>query len=251
LGGGAPSRLPLRLLALSTLTSVRVLMVANRGDDDPGFVGASLAARGASLDLAHREDSDRLPDPTAFDMVVSLGSDWSVYWPRVAAQVAGEASLLRTAVDADVPVLGICYGGQVLAHALGGTVERSPAPEVGWYEVATDVPELVPAGPYLQWHWDRFVPPPGSTELARSAVGSQAYVLGSAFGVQFHPEATAAMLRLWTKGIDGLVEGTAVDPATVIAEAEQRAPEASARADHLVGTFLSGALTGRRVLAGR
>jgi GMP synthase-like glutamine amidotransferase len=230
---------------------VRVLMVANRGDDDPGFVGIALQARGADLRIAHREDAEALPDPTGFDVVVSLGSDWSVYWPRVADQVAGEAVLLRAAVEADVPVLGICYGGQVLAHALGGSVERAPDPEVGWFEVDTDVPELIPAGPYLQWHWDRFVAPPGSTELARSAVGPQAYVLGSALGLQFHPEATASMLRRWSVGVTGTLDGTDVRPADVVAEAERRADEASRRADHLVATFLSGAITGRPALAGR
>jgi GMP synthase-like glutamine amidotransferase len=229
---------------------VRVLMVANRGDDDPGFVGAALDARGARLQVAHREDAENLPDPTAFDVVVSLGSDWSVYWPRVAEQVAGEAALLRAAVGARVPVLGICFGGQVLAHALGGTVVRAPTPEVGWFEVDSDVPDLIPVGPYLQWHWDRFVPPPGSTELARNAAGSQAFVLGTALGVQFHPEATPTMLRLWSAGVTGTLDGTDVHPADVVAEAERRATEAAARADHLVQTFLSGAITGRPALAG-
>ena len=230
---------------------MRVLLVANRGDDDPGFVGAALTSRAAELVLAHREDAAALPDPAGFDVVVSLGSDWSVYWPRVADQVAAEATLLRAAVDAEVPVLGICYGGQVLAHALGGSVERAPEPEVGWLEVDSDVPELIPVGPYLQWHWDRFVAPPGSTELARSRVGPQAYVTGTALGLQFHPEATADMLRRWSHGVTGTLDGTDVDPADVVAEAERRSVEAAARADHLVQTFLSGALTGRRVLAGR
>jgi len=230
---------------------VRVLLLANRGDDDPGYVGAALDARGASTRVAHREDTAALPDPTGFDVVVSLGSDWSVYWDRVSDHVAGEAALLRAAVEADVPVLGLCFGGQVLAHALGGRVEPAPEPEVGWFEVDTDVPDLIPAGPYLQWHWDRFEVPPGSTELARSRVGPQAYVLGSALGLQFHPEATAAMLRRWSAGTTGMLEGTTVDPRDVVAEAEQRADEASARAERLVATFLSGALTGHRVPAGR
>jgi GMP synthase-like glutamine amidotransferase len=230
---------------------VRVLMVANRGDDDPGYVGAALEARGAEIVVAHREDPEHLPDPLGFDVVVSLGSDWSVYWPRVADQVAAEAALLRAAADAQVPVLGICFGGQVLAHALGGTVERAPEPEVGWFDVDSDLPDLIPVGPYLQWHWDRFVPPPGSTELARSAAGSQAYVSGSALGLQFHPEATAQMLRRWSEGVTGTLDGTDVRPADVVAEADERGGDASARADHLVEMFLSGAITGRPALAGR
>ncbi len=230
---------------------MRVLVIANRGDDDPGFVGDALRSLGAELLVAHREDPAALPDPTDVDVVVSLGSDWSVYWDRVADQVSGEAAVLRAAVDADVPVLGLCFGGQVLAHALGGRVERAPEPEVGWFEVETDVPDLIPTGPYLQWHWDRFQPPPGATELARSPVGSQAYVLGSALGLQFHPEATAAMLRRWSAGTTGVLDGTTVDPRDVVAEAERLADDASDRAARLVQTFLSGAITGHRVPAGR
>jgi GMP synthase-like glutamine amidotransferase len=230
---------------------VRVLLTANRGDDDPGHVGTALAARGAVVEVAHRDGPHELPDPVGFDVVVALGSDWSVYWPHVAAHVTREEALLRAAVDAEVPVLGICFGAQVLASALGGLVERAPEPEVGWYLVDTDVPDLLPPGPYLQWHWDRFAVPPGGVELARSPVGPQAFVLGSAFGVQFHPEATAPILRRWSHGDDGPVEGTSTDAGTVVAEAERRHEEAAGRADVLVASFLSGALTGHPVPAAR
>ncbi len=232
---------------------MRVLLIANRGDDDPGYVGAALVARGARIEPAHRDGdgAGRLPAPGSFDLVVSLGSDWSVYWPHVAAHVDREVALLRAAVDADVPVLGICFGGQMLAHALGGTVERAPEPEIGWFGVDCDVPDLIPTGPYLQWHWDRFTPPPESTELARNAVGSQAFVQGSALAVQFHPEATPSMLQRWSVGVTGTLEGTSVEPADVIAEAQRREPEARARADVLVASFLSGRLTGRPVPVGR
>ncbi len=229
---------------------MRVLLLANRGDDDPGYVGAALTARGADIAVAHRDDDATLPGPGSFDLVVSLGSDWSVYWPHVADHVDREEALLRAAVEAGTPVLGICFGGQLLSHALGGVVERAPEPEVGWFEIESDVPELIPPGPYLQWHWDRFSLPPGSNELARSAVGPQAFVRGSALGLQFHPEATPDMLRRWSAGVTGCVEGTEVVPAVVIAEAARRADEARARADVLVATFLSGALTGRSLAAG-
>jgi GMP synthase-like glutamine amidotransferase len=230
---------------------VRVLLLANRGDDDPGYVGSALTARGGTIVTAHRDGDAALPSPASFDLVVSLGSDWSVYWQRVADHVEREVALLRRAVEDDVPVLGICFGGQLLAHALGGTVERAPVPEIGWHPVDSDVPDLVPPGPYLQWHWDRFAPPPRSTELARNAAGSQAFVQGSALGVQFHPEATPDMLRRWSAGVAGTIEGTSVDPADVIAEAGRRAHEATARADIVVAAFVSGQLTGRPVPAGR
>ena len=229
---------------------MRVLLIANRGDEDSGYVGDALRERGAELVTVLREDQDHLAGPAGYDAVVSLGSEWSVYWPHVAAEVGLEVDLLRSAVGAGVPVLGICYGGQILAHALGGTVGRAATPEIGWYEVESDVPVLLPPGPYVQWHSDMFVGPPGSTELARSPAGSQAFVLGCAVGLQFHPEATPAVVRRWAEGMPSdLPEG--LDAAAFAAQSEARDEEARQRARTIVGTFLSGALADHaRALSG-
>ena len=152
---------------------MRVLVIANRADPETGFVGEALAARGAVFEQVWREDTDvPLPPAGAHDVVLSLGSEWSVYWPDHSTAVEREADLLRGSVEAEVPVLGICFGAQLLAHALGGAVEPAPSGgEVGWYTVETDVPELIPSGPYLQWHSDRFQVPPRAVELARSPWG--------------------------------------------------------------------------------
>ena len=161
-----------------------------------------------------------------------------------------ENLLIQRLLNLRTPVLGVCLGAQLLAKASHAPVGPSAEPEIGWFPVDTDVPDLIAPGPYLQWHWDRFVPPPGSTELARNAVGAQAFVRGSALGEQFHPEATPQMLRRWSSGVTGTFEGTSIDPAEVIAEAQRREPEARARADLLVASFVSGVLTGRPVPAG-
>jgi GMP synthase-like glutamine amidotransferase len=221
---------------------VRTLIVANRSETDAGFVGEALLARNATLSVLLREDEWALPDPDAYDAVLSLGSEWSVYWEQVAPSVEREAELLRAAVDAGKPTLGLCFGGQLLAHALGGKVLRASSPELGWHLVSSDLPELVPDGPYVQWHSDCFEVPPGAREVARNAVGPQAYVLDSAVGLQFHPEATPEVVRRWCVG--GLEELTrhGVDPSAFVAEADQRRGEARDRADRIVESFLSGAL---------
>ena len=221
---------------------MRTLILANRNDADAGFVGDALLARGASLDLSLREDDSPLPDPAGYDLVLSLGSEWSVYWDHVAPQVEREAALLRAAVEAGQPVLGLCFGGQLLAYALGGSVERSPVPELGWHRIESDVPYLIPSGPYVQWHSDRFVLPPGARELARSAAAPQAFALGSALGLQFHPEATPEVVRRWcVGGLEELALG-GVDPVAFAAEADEQATAARARADLIVASLLSGAL---------
>ena len=94
-----------------------------------------------------------------------------------------------------MPVLGLCYGGQVLAAVLGAEVGPAPVAELGWRAIETDDAELVPAGPWLEWHFERFCTPPGAIELARTADAPQAFRIGPHLGVQFHPEATVEIVE--------------------------------------------------------
>ena len=104
--------------------------------------------------------------------------------------------MLRHAIAADVPVFGLCFGGQALSVALGGTVETLDKPEVGW--IALDVLDpLIPAGRWVQYHYDRIVLPAGAWELARSPVGTAAFRHGRHLGLQFHAEADAELLHQW------------------------------------------------------
>ena len=94
-------------------------------------------------------------------------------------------------------MLGLCFGGEVLSAVLGGRVERAPAPELGWREIETDDPVAIPAGPWLEWHYERFTTPPGAIEVARTADAVQAFRLGPHLGVQFHPESTVEIVAGW------------------------------------------------------
>lgn len=182
---------------------MHALVIANADDADTGCVGHHLRLRGYELTECHREHPTGWPSLAGFDMVLMLGSEWSVYWPEVAVSVQAEAALVRTAAEGGLPVLGICFGSQVVAHALGGSVQPAPTPEVGWYEVDTIDPRVVAAGPWLQWHYDVVTLPPGAEELARSPVGPQAWRLGRTFCTQFHPEATETIVSRWVSGAGG------------------------------------------------
>jgi GMP synthase-like glutamine amidotransferase len=113
--------------------------------------------------------------------------------------VRHELRLVERAVEAEVPVLGLCFGGQALATVLGGFVERATGPELGWVELDTRDPEQVPRGPWLAWHWDRFVLPDDVEELASTAIGSQAFRSGPHLGVQFHPESRIEQVSVWAR----------------------------------------------------
>jgi GMP synthase-like glutamine amidotransferase len=106
---------------------------------------------------------------------------------------------VRAADVADVPVLGICFGAQALAAALGGSVRKLEKPEVGWVTVTSNDAERVPGGPWLAWHEDGFTLPPLAYELAANAFGSQAFCHRHHLGVQFHPEVTAAIVAGWAR----------------------------------------------------
>jgi len=217
---------------------VRVLVVGNRGDDDPGFVGERLRERGHQLVPRHRDDPDGL-DAVPAGMVLVLGSEWSVYWEHVTANVEAEARLLRNAHQAGLPILGICYGAQMLAHALGGSVHPAERPEVGWCEVETTEPLVIPQGPWLQWHYDTFVVPPGAVELARSMAGPQAFVLGRALAVQFHPEADENVVARWSaEPGDEELRRLGLDPDELIARTRAERPASRLRAFRLVDWFL-------------
>jgi GMP synthase-like glutamine amidotransferase len=136
------------------------------------------------------------PDPLAYDVIVPLGARWAAYDDSV-PWIAGEMDMLRRALAGGIGVLGVCFGGQLLARALGGSVGRSPAPEIGWCEVDSDDATMVPGGPWFQWHFDRLTPPPGATELARNGSATQAFVQGRALGLQFHPEVDVALVEQW------------------------------------------------------
>ncbi|WP_308403140.1 type 1 glutamine amidotransferase [Streptomyces sp. BV286] len=233
--------------------TVRALVIRHDHASQSGPVGERLTQLGYDIDELLVVPEGRhhapavgftFPDPTAHDAVVVLGAPWSVYdRAAVGPWIDGELELLRTAHAAGIPTLAICFGAQALATALGGSVERSPRPEIGWTTVDPVGPEgpgPVAAGPWFQWHFDRFTLPPGAVELARGTVGPQAFRSGPALGVQFHPEITEATLLSWLD-LGGRRQATdhGVDPDRLLAETRASREETRRRAHGLVDAFLA------------
>jgi len=183
----------------------RVLFLYNDPTAPEGLLGEVFAESGFDVGTFDVVPADRpddpvlhvnFPDPLDYDAIVPLGARWAVYDEQV-PWIADESAMVRHALDAGVGVLGVCFGGQLLASALGGTVARSPEPEIGWHEVHSDNPALVPPGPWFQWHFDRLTTPPGAVEVARNINATQAFLQGRALGLQFHPEVDTTLVDYW------------------------------------------------------
>jgi len=148
------------------------------------------------------------PDVRRYDGLVVLGGPMNVDQLDLFPHLQTEIAMIREAVNAQKPVLGICLGGQLLAAAMGGRVQPNPVPEIGWYRLHTRpqahrdrlfrhferTPRYV-----FQWHAYRFEPPPEAVPLAWTrSCRQQAYRLGDhAWGLQFHLEADAALINRW------------------------------------------------------
>jgi GMP synthase-like glutamine amidotransferase len=217
---------------------VRVLVLKPHELADPGLVGEALRDRGAELVEHVLADLGAPASLDGFDAVVVMGAPWSVYGDEVAGWIEGLLGTTREAVEGGVPMLGICFGAQAFAQALGGHVMRAADHEVGVREVQTDDSAIVPPGPWFMWHGDTFEVPAGAEVIARTAAGPQAYTYGPHLLVQFHPEATADIVAAWMDYDDTDFHTAGVDPAETLETLRVNEEPAAIRAAALVDRLL-------------
>jgi GMP synthase (glutamine-hydrolysing) len=202
---------------------LRVDVVADAVDGDPGFVGDRLVDKhGAELRFVDRDDIEAQA-PTRADLVLLLGSARSAHALAEAVVVESESTFARAALASGVPVLGICYGAQLLAHALGGTVTAAAQAEIGWFSIDSVDPSLCPPGPWTQFHSDAFTAPPTARILGASAAGCQGFTeetrAAPALGWQFHPEVTPKRFVTWIDRLRTYCTLHGADPDALIAAA--------------------------------
>jgi GMP synthase-like glutamine amidotransferase len=217
----------------------RVVIIRHHDVDSAGFIGAAFEARGAELSVHLFPDEGPLPAlaPGDADHVVVLGCVSSVNDPD--AWIAEELAWLGRVAEAGLPVLGICFGAQALCVVAGGRVQAMGRQEIGWKMVDPVDHELIPPGPWMEFHGDRCLQPPAAAVLARNETGVQAFSLGRHLAVQFHPEVDGAQLKLWLDaGGDREAEQAGLDPGQLLADTVREEPAARERADRLVAAAL-------------
>lgn len=212
---------------------MRAVLVADAVDRDLGLLGDFLDAAGAR---PHYLDRGAPIEPNIDgDILILLGSNRSAHAAENHDVVDQEVALIRRSLEHGIPVIGICYGAQVLARALGGTSRRGPVAECGWGPVTSGHARLCPPGPWAQMHHDVFVPSLTSTVIGWNAAGPQAFIDESfgtrAIGWQFHPELTLATFERWVSLRYSGTEGT--DPRAVLVDARMNAGDSAARAQSL------------------
>jgi GMP synthase-like glutamine amidotransferase len=199
--------------------------------EGPAAIADWSAARGHTLAVTRLDRGEALPGPDEFDGLVVMGGPMSANDAHRHAWLPPERRALGAALEAGVPVLGVCLGAQLLAAAAGARVHPAAQKEIGWLPVrrvaAKGLGALLP-GTFtpLHWHGETFELPSGATRLAASdAVPNQAFQLGErALGLQFHLEATPASVRaLVAHAGHEIGDGPFEQPAEgIVGEAEAR-----------------------------
>jgi GMP synthase-like glutamine amidotransferase len=191
------------------------------------------------IDRVFREDGDAELDG---DLLVVLGSPFSVADGHCAPWAAAEIDVVRAWVGAGRPYLGICFGSQVLARALGGSVHRRDE-TFRAYDVlplAAGAPASL-AGPWLTWHEDAVTAPPGSEVLATLPHADLAFRAGRAWAIQSHVEVTGDSLERMLAALD--VEPSVGEPVvSALRRAEESADPPKARVAALLDDVAAAAL---------
>ena len=216
---------------------MKALIVEHERATPGGLVYDWLDSHGIEAQDYRIDIDENDVDPSEYDLIIPLGSEFAAFDDHI-SWIPRERKLLRNAVEADVSVLGICFGGQQLAREFGGQSFRANTSEIGWLPVRTQDPELVPEGPWFQWHFDTFKAPPGAPVIADSDVGPQAYVMGRNMGVQFHPEVTPTIMDDWVRVYRHELDAEGVDPDQLLEQTHTRAEENRKTSWRLLDAFL-------------
>lgn len=188
--------------------------------EGPGYFATYLESRSIPWQLVPLDEGVPVPrDPRSYAGLVFMGGPMSVNDPL--PWIAPALELVRESVRKDLPVLGHCLGGQLMAKAFGGAVQAGAYKEIGWGEVrvadnrvAREWLGELQAFETFQWHGETFSIPPGATRVLENAhCANQAFAIGKHFGMQCHVEMNEDMVRAWLRGGGEELRAAAGSPA--------------------------------------
>ncbi len=190
------------------------------------------------------------PTIDGYDALIVMGGPMGVYEEDLYPFLRHEIRLIQSALKKRVPTLGICLGAQLLAKAAGAEVYKGKAKEIGWYRVEID-DETKDDWLFLgfpdeftvfQWHGDTFDVPSGGVRLASSKLFPNQVIKAGpcAYGIQFHLEVTAEMIREWlminSDELSGLKDS--IDPERILKETPANIDGLHRLGNALVARFL-------------
>ncbi len=187
-------------------------------------------------------------DATAPDLVVVLGNDDGVYEKDRLEYIAAEEKWVADRLAAKQPTLGVCFGAQIMASALGGEVYKGDSTQIGYRSVEpTAAGENSPIAafkdvPVVQWHGDTFTLPESVTRLAGSSdYENEAFAIDNwALAVQFHPEVNEGMYEKWLEDGRESVSKVGLSEAELLAEHEAFNARMQSASAAMLTTWLAG-----------
>ena len=202
-----------------------VLVIQNTNIEGSGYLGELLNKDGFVIDSVNAKH-EKLPEKN-YSLVVILGAPESANDDLPYLQA--EQKLIKKTVNANIPVLGICLGSQLIAKTFGGKVYGGPKKEIGFYhDLKIDNDSKLFSGfsnPFTVFHWhgDTFDLPEKAIRLVYSEnYQNQAFQIGSAVGLQFHLEVNAEMVNLWLdKTQEKLEQITYIDPQKIRSDIDE------------------------------
>ena len=235
------------------------LVLQNLLADGPSYLHTWMQQQGVAHQVCCTEAHQDFPaDIASYRALAILGGAMSANDDMPSLRQAER--LVRQAVSLNVPVIGHCLGGQLMARALGGKVGPSIAPEIGWSTIHLQTneaarhwfgPAPVAGGSctVFQWHYEAFTLPPGAVRLAGNAsCANEAFALGPHLAMQFHVELDQAKLDRWCATAEASYhEALSSHPASVqtvahmLDQAKADLPAQQALAARLYGQWLANA----------